>query len=494
MYAARLCSTELGVRSHCAEGEGDSPTAELAQQRNGFVVSNDSDYFIFNSNCRGYIPLHSITYGEANEPRLEKVSLNEVPRIQFLVYRHQDIAKHFNLPPPLLPIFAALLGNDLVDYAEEIQLPKNARKRYFPGRVEPVEITRIGRALSQCSSLPADTLPQIQDIVFAVLPSLLSKPSKDPSIITKLAASAYAYRLISITTPSPAFPLNPRSSDTPAQATSRALYHSTYKSSHLSSFLHHILKHRTVVLQGPLEMPEYKSPVIYLGRPLRQMIYSILSFVVGIDDSPTQSIIEYCRSGEQLHPTSIPILPLSPTYISLQYLPPPSPSLLTTPPSFRYSLFLHLLRLPPDLQPTPIFPIIASLTHLILHCPSNRQWTTHSLLCATLTASLLLHSPTSLSSLPRPKEPPRKLHLHLTSELLTSLVWINTLGGSLLLSQKWKGINWRVYDGKGFHSLLGIKKEEEIWKIVKEMKREVGEEVKAVMDYLGQVRASVGID
>ncbi|GAA5855767.1 hypothetical protein JCM5353_007225, partial [Sporobolomyces roseus] len=218
---------ELGVSSHCAEGEGDSPTAELAQQRNGFVVSNDSDYFIFNSDCRGYIPLHSITYGAANEPRLEKVPLDEAPRIQFLVYRHQDIAKHFDLPPPLLPIFAALLGNDLVDYAEEIQLPKNAKKRYFPGRVEPVEIARIGRALSKFSSSAANTLPQIQDVVFSVLPSLLTRPSKDPEIITKLAASAHSYRLISITTPSPSFPLNPRSTDSPAQATSRALYYST---------------------------------------------------------------------------------------------------------------------------------------------------------------------------------------------------------------------------------------------------------------------------
>ncbi|GAA5861583.1 hypothetical protein JCM5353_006358, partial [Sporobolomyces roseus] len=266
------------------------------------------------------------------------------------------------------------------------------------------------------------------------------------------------------------------------------------KSSHLSSFLLHILKHRTVVLQGPLEMPEFQSPVIYLGRPIRQMIYSILSFVVGID-SPTQSIIEYCRSGEQLHPTSIPILPLSPTYISSpSYLPPPSTeSLLTTPPSFRYSLYLHLLRLPPDLVPSSMFPLIASLTHLILHCPSSRQWTTHSLLSATLTASLLLHSPTSLSSLPRPKEPPRKLHLHLTAEWLTALVWINTLGGSLLLGKEWKGVNWKCYDGKTFHGLLGVKKEDELWRIVGRQKKEVGEEVRAVMNYLGEVRLSVGL-
>lgn len=30
----------LGVPNHCAEGEADSPTAELAQRRNGFVLSN----------------------------------------------------------------------------------------------------------------------------------------------------------------------------------------------------------------------------------------------------------------------------------------------------------------------------------------------------------------------------------------------------------------------------------------------------------------------
>lgn len=61
------------------------------------------------------------------------------------------------------------------------------------------------------------------------------------------------------------------------------------------------------------------------------------------------------------------------------------------------------------------------------------------------------------------------------------------------MGKEWKGVNWKVYDGKSFHGLLGVKKEDELWRIVGRQKKEVGEEVKAVMDYLGQVRMSVGL-
>jgi hypothetical protein len=472
---------ELGVASHCAEGEGDSPTAELAQRRNGFVVSNDSDYFIFNSNCRGYVPLHSIGYGSTNDPRLERVSINdnddEPPRMQFLVYDHRNLAKSLNLPPCHLPILAALIGNDLVDYSSEICLP-NRKRQYYPGRVEPQEIVRIAKALSNFSSLPATTLAQIQDVIFSVLPILLARPSRDPEIITKLATSAYSYRLLPLSIPTLSFPLNPRlapsSSDTQSQAISRQMYLKAYKSSRLSSFIVHVLKHQTVCLQGPLEIPEFQSPVIYLGRPLRRMIYSILDHVVGID-SQTGSIIEYCRKGEEMLPTSVPIH----NFMDYYHLPSPSSSLilldsnnvplLCTPPEQRFQLFLYLLKLPQTLNPSPMFPIIASLNHIILHCPISRIWSTYELLCATLTASILLNnhyhsssSPTTMTNYqqhfppPKPREPPNKFHLHLTSELLTSLVWIDTLGGSLLLDSNWKGVNWKCFDGKLFHGFLGL--------------------------------------
>ncbi|GAA5897276.1 uncharacterized protein JCM6883_006639 [Sporobolomyces salmoneus] len=479
---------EMGVASHCAEGEGDSPTAELAQRRNGYVVSNDSDYFIFNSQCRGYVPLHSIGYGSTNDPRLERVATTEPPRMQFLVFDHRNLAKSLHLPPSHLPILAALIGNDLVDFASEICLPK---KRHFPGRVEPQEILRIAKALSRFSSFPAATLPQLQDIIFSVLPILLPRPSKDFEIITKLAVSAYSYRLLPLSIPTPSFPLNPRPSDNPTQAASRAMYYSAYKASRLSSFNVHVLKHKTVCLQGPLEMPEFQSPVIYLGRPLRQIVYSVLDHTIGIE-SPTNSIIEYCRRGEQMTPTSVPILPFT------SYLPRDFPPLindethlLSLPPETRFQLYLYLLRLPLTLSPSPLFPIIASLTHLILHCPSSRQWRTHQLLCATLTASLLIHSPPQfLSNLPRPKEPPVKLHLHLSAELLTCLVWINTLGGTLLLDSEWKGTNWKNYDGKIFHGLLGMKGDEtKVWQFVRSQTRIVREEVEGIMKFLEGVRA-----
>ncbi|GAA5967962.1 hypothetical protein JCM3765_005560 [Sporobolomyces pararoseus] len=486
---------ELNVTSHVAEGEGDSPTAELAQRRNGFLVSNDSDYFIFNSQCRGYVPLNSISYGFTNEPRLEKVDKDEPPRMQFLIFDHRVLAQSLRIPPTHLPILAALIGNDLVDFSSEICLPGKKNKR-FPGRVEPQEISRISQALSKFSHLPSSNLSQLQDVIFNVLPFLLSKPSKDVEIITKLASSAYSYRLLPLTIPTFSFPLNPRPTrDSQSQKISRSLYYSAYKSSKLSSFLVHVLKHKTVVLQGPLEIPDFQSPVIYLGRPLREIIYSILEETIGIDDDcPTKSIIEYCRRGTEMFPSSIRILPFS------SFLPKDFPpleneneSLLTLPLEKRFELFLYLLRLPKNLSPTPLFPLIASLTHLLHYNPPSRKWSNHELLSAALTSSILLQNPSldALRRFPKPKEPPQKKHLQLTSEWLTCLTWINTLGGScLLLPNDWKGSNWKVYDGKLFHGLLGLK-EDKLLELVQKQSKEVRDQVEEVMNYLERVREEI---
>jgi len=42
----------LGVVSHCAEEEADSPTAELAQRRNGYVISNGAPGFLLSPPSR----------------------------------------------------------------------------------------------------------------------------------------------------------------------------------------------------------------------------------------------------------------------------------------------------------------------------------------------------------------------------------------------------------------------------------------------------------
>ncbi|GAA6063649.1 hypothetical protein JCM10212_007049 [Sporobolomyces blumeae] len=516
---------DLGVTSHCAEGEGDSPTAELAQRRNGFVVSNDSDYFIFNSHCLGYVPLQSITYGAANDARLERVHPSEAPRMQFLVYRFETIAASLRLVPHHLPIFAALLGNDLADFASELCLP---RKHFFPGRVEPQEVQRIARALATSSPLPATTMDEIAAIVANVVPNLLSRPPSDPDMVAKLAFSAHAYRLLPIDISHPTFPLNPQPTDSPSQAETRALYLSAYKSSRLSSFVIHILKHKTVVLQGSLEMTEYQSPVVYLGRPIRQMIYSVLDHVVGVD-SPVEAIMEYCRRGEQLNPTSVPIPPIE-TYLPQEFAVPRGPSnlVLGLSRSERFSVYLHLLQVPPTLSYSPSLPIIAALSHLILHCPENRQWSPHDLVASVLTSVLLLDSSVDplvmlnkvKQELPNPRDPPRKEFLQLSAEWLACLVWINTLAQVLLLGPSQPqpppprstpsstselgsastrdregeenptttGPVWRLYDGNLFHSLLEFKPDRLVAFLSRQNER-VKIEVARIMSILGEVKA-----
>ncbi|GAA5859440.1 hypothetical protein JCM1840_004618 [Sporobolomyces johnsonii] len=470
----------LGVTCHCAEEEADSPTAELAERRNGFVVSNDSDYFIYNARCRGYVPLSAIEYGPFNQTRLEQIAPTTTPSMRLRVYRHETIARSLSLPPSFLPIFAALVGNDLVDYSREICLPRHA-KPAFPGQVEPQELLRIARALSHFAHLPADCLAQIQDIVFAVLPTLLQKPSKDPLIVANLADSAHAYVLRSLDLPSPSYPLRPHSTDSPAQAQCRALYHAAYKSSKLSSFVLHTIKHGTVVIQGSVEMPEYQSPVVSLGRPIRLWIYAVLKECVGL---PYPTITEYARRQDALHAAEVPVPSLSSLVPSL----PPAPvPILLQPLSARLSLFLTALSYPPSLPPhpppspfAPFFPLVLALRH-IQHL-SKRPWTPHEVRSALLVAALLLLAPGALPALASSSESlarvPRKEHMQRSVELVQALVWINTLAQVLGLAEVVPQPSG-LFDGAALHALLGLG-EESVGRVLEGLPEEVQGVVKGL--------------
>ncbi|GAA5980062.1 hypothetical protein JCM11641_008275 [Rhodosporidiobolus odoratus] len=435
----------LGVASHCAEEEADSPTAELAQRKNGFMVSNDSDYFIFNAQCRGYVPLASIEYGRYNHPRVENpqhVPPSDPPSMRMRVYRFKDVARSLSLPPAFLPILAALVGNDLADYSSELFLPRPPGARpLFPGQVDHKEFLRIAGALSRSSKMPIATVSDIHLVFANVLPRLLVSPSKDPDIILNLAASALGYTLRPFETPSPSYPLHPALSDNPFAAKSRLLYETAYKSSHLSSFFLHVLKHATVIIQGSVEIPDYQSPMVMLGRPLRIWVYAILqdSFSGVLPHGPR--VIEYVRRQDELHPADVAV-PLLGTLVSAAggnpalYLAPPSPILLA-PQSLRLSLFLLAVSFPtlpppPQSRLAPFLPLVLTLRH-IQHF-SKRPWTEHEQLSALLVAVLLRSAPTALPSLPQKVvNLPRLPYTQRSVELVQTLVFVNLLGQSLLL-------------------------------------------------------------
>ncbi|GAA5918683.1 hypothetical protein JCM6882_006215 [Rhodosporidiobolus microsporus] len=463
----------LGVASHCAEEEGDSPTAELAQRRNGFVVSNDSDYFVYNARCRGYAPLSSIEYGGSNSDRLDLVPLNDLPRMRLRVFRHEDVAQHFSLPPSHLPILAALIGNDLADYSSEIRKFPPA----FPGQMPPKEITRIARALVPLAAMPAATHAEMQDVVFLALQSLLKRPSSDPMIVASLALSAYGYFLRPLETPSPTYPLRPFSPDSPAAALSRSLYNTAYRSSHLSSFFLHILKHGVVVIQGSVEMPEYQSPLVQFGRPLRLWVYAVVQDALGGMLPYGARVIEYVRRQEELYAAEVDVPHLGNLVATIGAEPStilsPTQPLLLSPQPLRTSLFLLALHYPstPPSPSSPLshfLPLVLSLRHI--QRLSTRPWTPHEVLSALLPAvTLQLSGPTTLRAFSRPPNSlplaPAKPFIQRSAELVQTLVFVNLLAQSLLLTRGQVDAQGAVgeltpphelFDGAGLHAFLHL--------------------------------------
>ncbi|GAA6009108.1 uncharacterized protein JCM10292_005322 [Rhodotorula paludigena] len=473
----------LGVPSHCAEEEADSPTAELAQRRNGFVISNDSDYFIYPAAYRGYVPLGSIGYGQFNQPRLEQVPPDQPASLHLRVYHPASIARALSLPAPFLPILAALVGNDLVNYSADLHVPRHSKP--FPGHVDPRELLRISGALSTCVRMPVDTLAQVQDVVFAVLPLLLQRPAQDPLIVANLAGSAFAYALRPLEHPSPTFPLHARASDSPTQAVAREAYHRAYKAAHLSSFVLHTLKHGVVLVQGSVEMPEYQSPMVSLARPLRLWVYAILQESVGLKSG---TVVEYVRRQDSLHAAEVPVLSLAQLLAAKGVEPPPTSPVVLAPFETRFDLFLAVFSLPPlsaPLNPTILahLPLLLALRHI--HLTHKRPFTAHEQRSALLVSSLLLLTPAALSSLPSPGgrgAPPKREHIQRSGELVQTLVGVNLVAQALLLDHPadapaWIGADgvraphW-CFDGRAFHSLLGMR-EVELERVVQGMPDEV---------------------
>ena len=163
---------QLGVQIVVEEIEADSAVAELADRMSGWAVSNDSDFFILcsrGSQCRGYVPIDSLKYlvkpaakdqpegaqvgsaydfeddgfaqvgkggkakgRKAGPPAVEpgKVALQVLDSppqgleqgtlmgIQFNSYSSVKLAAALGITPSMLPLLAALVGND---YTASIQ-------------------------------------------------------------------------------------------------------------------------------------------------------------------------------------------------------------------------------------------------------------------------------------------------------------------------------------------------------------------------------------
>ncbi|KJA28957.1 hypothetical protein HYPSUDRAFT_33419 [Hypholoma sublateritium FD-334 SS-4] len=151
-----LRSETGGLDLHFADEEGDPFAVELAGRLGGYVVGNDSDFVILNSDgYRGYIPLSDMVWQTTIAEDAEVVNQEDADfqtvknsktkrkpshvtqnlggllppqttgelSLSFIAYSPETLAKHLNLPSTLLPLFGALVGNDFSKESES-----NSRK------------------------------------------------------------------------------------------------------------------------------------------------------------------------------------------------------------------------------------------------------------------------------------------------------------------------------------------------------------------------------
>ncbi|KAL0075837.1 PIN domain-like protein, partial [Phycomyces blakesleeanus] len=93
---------ELDVEVIMCRGEADGMVAELAEERDGYVVSKDSDMHVYPHLGKGYLPL-------------DLFSIGKDPIVSGTLYQPQVLASFLRIDTSMLPLFGTLLGNDYFD-------------------------------------------------------------------------------------------------------------------------------------------------------------------------------------------------------------------------------------------------------------------------------------------------------------------------------------------------------------------------------------------
>jgi 5'-3' exonuclease len=101
--------SSLGVPFAQALSEADQEIASLAQKWKCPVLSNDNDFYIFDIQA-GYLPFYHFQWQNASVQRWS--SQNYIPCKR---YTATSFCRHFNINTQLLPVFAAIAGNDYVN-------------------------------------------------------------------------------------------------------------------------------------------------------------------------------------------------------------------------------------------------------------------------------------------------------------------------------------------------------------------------------------------
>ena len=235
----KLRSTTNNLELHFADEEGDPYAVELAGRIGGYIVGNDSDFVILNSDgYLGYIPSSEMAWqipdlpqgvdsmngddGEFQTVRKPKakqkdsgvrssgglVPPDNVPELSLTVvaYSPQTLAEHLNIPVSLLPLLGALVGNDFSKDSEsnsrKIQALFFERQLTLSQRIEKVAST-IHSVISPGSQRrkAKHQVGSVMDLIDGTVNTLLSRlattmgTGEIESIVDKVVNASLQYAI-----------------------------------------------------------------------------------------------------------------------------------------------------------------------------------------------------------------------------------------------------------------------------------------------------------
>lgn len=363
---------QLSLELHFADEEGDPYAVELAGRLGGYVVAKDSDFVILNAEgYKGYIPMDEMMWANVdvadesdhsgedgfhtvinNKSKKKAVALQKAgvewgilppdydQDIEFSVYVYSPaaVASHLQIPISLLPLLAALVGNDFTGskdpYAVSTSQQKNLQWLFFDRQLTLSQrITRVsttirsilhaavtgaarGKPKLQVNSVmqliersvmtllvrSPDTMGSgekekvVERIVEATLQYAISRHEGDPGLNGLWPSPLCALHDIEacplVKCLSHSADIDSQSQDAfeedPRQAQIRELYISAYRSGHIHPRLLDTMNTGTYWCKMFLESPDLESVSITFARPLHQICYALLDDGLGLPDRPDE--------------------------------------------------------------------------------------------------------------------------------------------------------------------------------------------------------------
>ncbi|KAF8273411.1 PIN domain-like protein [Lactarius quietus] len=339
-----LRSLDGAVQIYMADDEGDPFAVELAGRLGGYITGRDSDYVILNvEGYAGYIPMDQMVWSadsqgkdeesqmqddtgfvvsqknkQRSEPHTQGIispNTNDALSLSCVVYSPHGLAAHLQIPLSLLPLLAALIGNDFTADRRSI-----SRLFYDRDMTLSQRITRVANVLKSVAAAASGKSPKkarhqitsVVDFVDLTIESLSIRPiamgsGEREGIVEKTVEAALRYAIPKnqdgdqiINEPTSACPLHnaescpllgclsrpaydpPTDNENKSWERVRSLYISAYRRGHFSPGLMDILSTRTAWPELFLESPDVETVIRSMGRPIREWVYALLEHGTGL--------------------------------------------------------------------------------------------------------------------------------------------------------------------------------------------------------------------